>query len=182
LGWLCWSPASACRSQTPLSGGTVVSQAEDEASRFPFSLPSTCQPTLLGKPCGCWGVGRERRCRRLVMLIRAARWNASPKPCARKGNARSDTEASALSHLISSFAAFRGRFNLPGSGKRLTLRRAGCIPMARGSPRASGLVLWQLPGMPAGKPVPSEAAARGTGTRTGPGALAGPCHSNPAGP
>jgi len=71
---------------------------------------------------------------------------------------------------------------LPGSGKRLTLRRAGCIPMARGSPRASGLVLWQLPGMPAGKPVPSEAAARGTGTRTGPGALAGPCHSNPAGP
>lgn len=103
-------------------------------------------------------------------------------PSRGKENAPSNAEASALSHLISSFAAFRGRFNLLGSGKQLTLQRAGCIPMTRGSPRASGLILWQLPGMPAGKPVPVEAGPCGTGTRMGPGALAGPCRSDPAGP
>lgn len=53
--------------------------------------------------------------------------------------AKGSAGGSALSHLISSrlissFAAFRGRFNLParGSGSPCS---AGCIPMPRGSPR-----------------------------------------------
>lgn len=56
-------------------------------------------------------------------------------PSQGKENAAGNAEASALSHLISSFAAFRGRFNLLGLGKRLTLQRAGCRPMTRGCPR-----------------------------------------------
>lgn len=67
-------------------------------------------------------------------------------PSQGKENAPSNAEASTLSHLISLFAAFRGRFNLLGSEKRLTLQHAGCIPMTRGSPRASGLILRQLSG------------------------------------
>lgn len=155
-----------------------------------FPVPSLHLPTCAAlKASGLLGNGP----RTLVQAAgdasqpRTGRWELlagtnHQNPSEGKENAPSNAEASALSHLISSFAAFRGRFNLLRSGKRLTLQRAGCIPMTRGSPRASGLILWQLPGTPAGKPVPTEAGPRGTETRTGPGALARPCHSDPAGP
>lgn len=148
---------------------------------FPCPFPLKA-PGLLGNGLGtsvrAAGDASQPRMGRSELLTGMSRRN----PSQGKENAPSNAEASALSHLISSFAAFRGRFNLLGSGKRLTLRRAGCIPMTRGSPQASGLILRQLPGTPAGKPVPTEARPCGTGRRVRPGALSGPCPSNPAGP
>lgn len=70
------------------------------------------------------------------------------------------------SHLISSFAMFRGRFNLLGSGRRLRPQRWQC-PNAQGCPRRSRLSSRRSRGPQRG----------GTGTRAAPGALA----ADPAG-
>lgn len=136
---------------------------------FPFqSLPSRCQPLeavgnvwggrcgQLAEPCSPipellpgmihrdLGVGREGKCGR-----------------------QSFVSSHLISfHLISSFAAFRGRFNLLGSGKRLPLQRwlhtndQGLSSSSRAARDTT------------------EEGTRAMGTRVG---LAAPCPSYPAG-
>lgn len=114
----------------PSREGPLSPEQRMEGLCFPFpSLPSRCQP--LGAPglwgmCGVVGVGGWRSLAAPSGWIRAAPWDQPPKPSAWEGQGsegKCRRQRFVSSHLISSFAAFRGRFNLLGSGKRLPLQR-----------------------------------------------------------
>lgn len=151
-------PAAASASQTPSS------PSRGPRIRACFPPPCSVIPGLLGPSLRAAGGTLQPQTGQSELLALE-----SPKPCVREGKhtQRRGDRRFVSSHLISSFAMFRGRFNFLGSGRRLRPQRWQ-RPNAQGCPRRSRLSSHRSRGPQRG----------GTGTRAAPGALA----ADPAGP